>query len=147
MFRFDPEEAVIMRTEYTLLLTETRQKIVKVSLDVNADQGSAFRDEALTLALEQHGDQPWSKPTIQGRVSHWQGQREPRWFPLDSPEPRENGLRVRSEVNQVVFRYSAIWGRWVAEQDSGGDGNNYSWNALNSSDSAYATGKLVEVLS
>lgn len=71
---------------------------------------------------------------------------QPRRFPLDSPEPRENGLRVRSTVNDVIFRYNANWGRWVAEQDSGGDGNNYSWNALNSSNSEYATDELVEVL-
>lgn len=70
----------------------------------------------------------------------------PRRFPLDSPEPRENGLRVQSEVNQVIFRYVEAWGRWVAEAASGGDGDNYSWNALNSSGSEYATGEMVEVL-
>lgn len=74
-------------------------------------------------------------------------QPQPRRFPLDSPEPRENGLRVQSEVNQVIFRYVEAWGRWVAEAASGGDGDNYSWNALNSSGSEYATGEMVEVLS
>jgi hypothetical protein len=73
-------------------------------------------------------------------------QPQPRRFPLDSPEPRENGLRVQSEVNQVIFRYVEAWGRWVAEAASGGDGDNYSWNALNSSGSEYATGEMVEVL-
>jgi hypothetical protein len=72
---------------------------------------------------------------------------QPRRFPLDSPEPRENGLRVRAEVNDVVFHYVETWARWVAEQDSGGDGNQYTWHSLNSSNSSFATGEMVEVLS
>jgi hypothetical protein len=72
---------------------------------------------------------------------------QPRRFPLDSPEPRENGLRLRSEVNGVVFRYVEAWGKWAALTESGGDGNLYMWHSLNSSMSEYATGEMVEVLS
>ncbi|HET9144054.1 hypothetical protein [Actinophytocola sp.] len=71
---------------------------------------------------------------------------QPRRFPLDSPEPRENGLRVRSTVNDVVFIYQEEVGRWLATTASGGDGNTYSWSALNGSYSEYATGEMVEVL-
>lgn len=76
-----------------------------------------------------------------------QPERQPRRFPLDSPQPREDGLRLLNQVNGVIFRYRQSWDRWIAEQDSGGDGNDYSWSALNSSNSEYATGEMVEVLS
>lgn len=69
---------------------------------------------------------------------------QPRRFPLDSPEPRENGLDLRHEVTGIVFRYKEEVGRWLATTATGGDGNEYSWHALNSSYSEYATGALIE---
>lgn len=72
--------------------------------------------------------------------------REPRRWPVGSREPREAGLRVQSETNHVIFRYSESWQIWTAEQSSGGDGNMYHWYSLNGENASEGGMDLVEVL-
>jgi hypothetical protein len=56
--------------------------------------------------------------------------REPRRWPPGSPEPQEDGLVVRSTVNNVLFRYQPSWDCWRALPPTGDD-NDYSWSEMN----------------
>lgn len=56
--------------------------------------------------------------------------REPRRWPLHSPEPQEDGLVVRSTHTGVRFRYRASWGSWVALPPEGDD-REHTWYAMN----------------
>lgn len=68
---------------------------------------------------------------------------EPRRWPVGSREPKEKGLRVKSEINGVIFRYE--YGRWLAEESSGGDGHRYSWHSMNGEDAGGGGMELAQV--
>jgi hypothetical protein len=57
----------------------------------------------------------------------------PRQWEVDSPEPEGTGLRVRGDVNEVVFERREVVhnpARWRALPPEG-DGGYYSWRSLN----------------
>lgn len=71
---------------------------------------------------------PSSSPTSGG-----DSDTTPRVWPVDSPEPDGTGLRVRGDVNEVVFERREVVhnpARWRALPPEG-DGGYYSWRSLN----------------
>lgn len=119
-------------------IAEMRSEETLGSAEVPADDRIRIHcaDEALVVAYER--EQKVVVPTTAPLFG-------PRRWPIDSPQPVVNaGFRVRSEVNNVVFR-KASGNDWVAEPPMG-DGLRYRWFELNSSGAAEGGAPLIEVL-
>lgn len=96
-------------------------------------------DEMVELAMksfsETYGNSQWMRKALEAALGDEEpaDTRTPRRWPIGSPEPKEKDLRVRGEVNGVIFKRMS-WGQWLALSgpDSGGDNQFYTWPSINS---------------